>query len=223
VLSAGLCVLALGALGSQRTPHDAFAPWVSFDAGGPARIEVTDASGKGALVRVFLVDISGHRVAQGKHALVISRAVPPGETLEIDLTRFWPDRFEGSLRIASNRPVTGRVRFDGLRYDFVRVQGPHLRFGVPERSDLRRYLVLRNTSASANRIVVFGTRAGERRTLAEFDVPAGGIVRASLPEWLGPEDQILVRGTTAMTGLLVIDDAGRWIAAGRPLLADAGS
>jgi len=96
-----------------------FAPYVVFESGQQAEIELADSAGRGALVRLHFLDRSGSPIQHGGHPIVVTRAIPPGEALTVNLGAFWSAAFEGALRLEASHVVDGTVALPAVRYPLV--------------------------------------------------------------------------------------------------------
>jgi len=170
-----LCVVALLASGTAGAgERELHAPYLRFDGEAGATLHVSDEGDRGALVRVQLVDRDGRRASYGDHPITISRAVPPGETIHIELSSFRDDGHEGSLTLTASRPVRARVDLGSGGYALVsRRDGKILLpLGGAVPADLSLALVAcGDTSLDA----MLTRRRGEQVTeSARLRVPAGG-------------------------------------------------
>jgi hypothetical protein len=186
------------------------APYVRLDVDSPVILEVTDAGGRGALCRVELFDPDGGAITYGRHPITISRAVPPEETIEIDLTSFGSELDEGSLQLSASREVIATLRDGGARYELVAARTGSVRFelaGSPRRPLVLAIVLLDESSAT---LTVMRDRASAWREIGRVDLPARGSRLWRVPKDIGEGETIALRvGARFAAVLLATGPSGR--------------
>jgi len=181
-----------------------YGPYVAFDARGGARLRVDDASGRGTLIRVVLLHPDGRPLVHRGHPVVVSRAIPPGETLSVDLHGSGPQSFTGCLRLTANRPVRARVDLGTTGYPLVEPERDGR--AVLEVGSLGSgvlYVAIQNVAAHAGRVEVSArARTGARQVL-ERAIPSEGMVLAELGPWPPRERRYDLRADVAVAAVLL--------------------
>jgi hypothetical protein len=161
-----------------------FGPYVAFDARGGARLQVEDASGRGTLIRVVLVHPDGRPLVHRGHPVVVSRAIPPGETLAVDLRASGPQSFTGCLRLTANRPVRARLDLGTTGYRLLEPQlDGRATLEVTSLGSGVLFVAVQNVEPHPGRVEVLAPgRQGPRRVM-DRPLPSDGMVLAELGPW----------------------------------------
>jgi hypothetical protein len=186
-----------------------YAPYVVFTSGERAELRLTDRMGGGALVRIHLLDRNGQPVRRAGHPIVVTRAIPPGESVDVDLGAFWSASFDGVLRLDATGEVGARLLLPALHYDLVgsaesvrcewtatageeawiAVQNTVDRPNAVREIDEQGLEAARTLAPSASFVSSAGGKPGTRRIEASAAVAVLVVVRPSAGAWrLGSVD-----------------------------------
>lgn len=169
---------------TARAAQNLYAPYVAFGAHDRADLELRDRSGRGALVRIHLHDEDGARVSLRGHPITISRAVPPGETIDVALHEFIGRAFVGSLQLSSNAVVDAHLATAITSYELMGKidrggEIPAIGSEVPG----TLFVALQNAGDARVTVIVESGEEGETRNAAEVQIPARGNRLTTLPRW----------------------------------------
>lgn len=202
VATALALVLAAGV--AAASPAELYGPYVAFDARGGARLRVDDASGRGTLIRVVLLHPDGRPLVHRGHPVVVSRAIPPGETLSVDLHGSGPPSFVGCLRLTANRPVHAELELGATGYPLIEPERDGR--AVLEVGSLGAgvlYVAIQNVATHAGRVEVTGrARTGVRRVV-DRSIASEGMVLAELGPWPPRERRYDLQADVAVAAVLL--------------------
>ena len=205
-IAAVAATLMIASVAERAIAIDLYAPFVRFETGESARLSLADESGRGSLVRIHLIDIDGQRITFGGHPVTISRAVPPGEALDVDLARFWSHAFAGSLRLDCRGRVAARLSLPSARYDLSEAHpAGEQRFDRADAdADAELLIAVVNATDDAASVRVDGTPAGEAgsRTLSRTTLAPRASLHESMSMRLAPDADIVVTCSSRVATVL---------------------
>ncbi len=195
-------------VGGRAVALDLYAPFVRFESGESARLSLSDESGQGSLVRIHLIDMDGERITYGGHPVTISRAVPPGEALEVDLARFWSHAFAGSLRLDCRGRVAARLSLPSAGYELGEASAAgEQRFtrqgGAPDAELLVAVVNATDDAESEIEIQRAPSDGGDRRSLSTSKLSPRAALHARVSASLAPDDDVLLTSSTAIAAILL--------------------
>lgn len=180
-----------------------YGPYVRLEREHPAWLVVSDVATRGALVRVQLLDGDGHPVSYGEHPVTISRAVPPGESIEIELGRFFPPPHEGSLVLASSRPVRAVLALDpGPRYPLVPGRSGPVHLTVGGNAGAQLVLAVVAAGEGGADVRVRRARGGDDRSIGDFGLDAHACRSWQVPGRIEPGDVLILDASGSIAAVL---------------------